>query len=58
MFALGQTYARQGQHKIPSAVACFANAYLFSRDRDKTRHFLRDLASNDDNAYVRAAVVA
>jgi predicted Zn-dependent protease len=35
---LGDTYAQQGHHQ--AALACFAHAYRFSKNRDNTRQFL------------------
>jgi len=49
---LGQTYAKQGD--LGAAVACFAHAYRFSRNRDTTRQFLHNLAQDTD-ARVRDA---
>ena len=43
---LGQTYAKQ--KKQAEAVACFANAYRFSRNREMTRQFLRRLTEKEE----------
>lgn len=48
---LGQTYARIGN--FTAAVACFANAYRFSPDREGTRQVLRNLVEKEN---VEAAV--
>lgn len=45
---LGQTYAQQGD--LRAAVACFANAYRFSRNQSTTRQFLQNLAEDEGNA--------
>jgi len=50
---LAQAYAKQGK-EIP-AVASFANTYRFSRDRNKTSQFLRDLAETHDDSRIRNA---
>jgi tetratricopeptide (TPR) repeat protein len=42
---LGQAYARLGN--FPAAIACFANAYRFSSDREETRQVLRNLAEKE-----------
>jgi tetratricopeptide (TPR) repeat protein len=42
---LGQTYAKQG--KMQEAVACFANTFRFSRNRETTRQFLLRLTEKE-----------
>jgi tetratricopeptide (TPR) repeat protein len=42
---LGQAYAKQG--KMQEAVACFANTFRFSRNRETTRKFLLRLAEKE-----------
>ncbi len=49
---LGQTYAKQ--KKPAEAIACFANAYRFSRNQEATRRFLQGLTEKEDED-VRAA---
>jgi Flp pilus assembly protein TadD len=49
---LGHTYAHQGN--VRSAVACFANAYRFSRNQETTRQFLQQWGE-DTNHQVREA---
>jgi Flp pilus assembly protein TadD len=48
---LGYTYAKQS--KTTSAVACFANAYRFSRNRETTYQLFQKLMAEDDDAKVR-----
>lgn len=48
---LGQVYAMMDQNQ--QAVACFTNAYRFSKNTDKTKEFLRNLAQNDTDQNVR-----
>jgi len=50
---LGQTYAKKDS--TTAAVACFANAYRFSRDKKKTIEFLQNLTQNDDDIRVKQA---
>ncbi len=50
---LAQTYARQGNRY--AAVACFANAYRFSRDPGELRNLLQELAENNTATEVRMA---
>lgn len=42
---LGKTYAKQGN--LPSAIACFAHMYRFSRNKDNTRSFLQKLVTEE-----------
>ena len=50
---LGHAYAKQGQYK--AAVACYANAYRFSRNQDVTRQLFQKWAVEEDEG-VRTAV--
>jgi hypothetical protein len=51
---LGESYARQGEHRM--AVACLANGYRFSKHQAATRQFLIELADKEDeDADVRKA---
>jgi Flp pilus assembly protein TadD len=50
---LGHTYAKQGQYN--AAVACYANAYRFSRNQDVTRQLFQKWAVEEDE-WVRTAV--
>lgn len=50
---LAQTYARQGNRY--AAVACFANAYRFSRAPDELRNLLQELAEKSAAVEVRTA---
>ena len=50
---LGHTYAKQGQQS--AAVACYANAYRFSRNQDATRQLFQKWAEEEDGR-VREAV--
>jgi Flp pilus assembly protein TadD len=50
---LGHAYAKQGQYN--AAVACYANAYRFSRNQDVTRQLFQKWAVEEDEG-VRTAV--
>ena len=49
---LGLTYAHRGD--VRNAVACWANAYRFSRNQETTRQFLQKWGE-DTNGHVREA---
>ena len=51
---IGQVYAKKGNEI--AAVACFANTYRFSRDRNKAYAFFRNLGETDDDPKVKEAV--
>jgi len=51
--SLGQVYARQSRPE--RAVACFGNAFRFSRDVPQTLRFLRQLAEESEHEPVRDA---
>ena len=50
---LGQVYAKQGQHS--AAVACYANAYRFSRNQDATRQLFQKWAEDEEYGVREAA---
>lgn len=50
---LGQTYAQQGN--FTAAVACLANAYRFSKNRETTRQFFHRLTQDNTEGVRKAA---